>query len=112
MSIEWITDDGPGGGFRLPAEEAAAIAGILPVIDRLYAEGRDAEAEDLDAQVEDLMEQLDDAGEELDSESWDVAETGIEDYETDECDDEGFLDRAGLWDYWEPHMLTATDEAA
>ena len=89
------------------------------VCDRLYGLGTPkalAAAERLDALLEEFIEELCDRLEYVDSESRNISgsghpdgESGIEDYETDECAEE--LPPV-IGDYWEPHMLAACDDGA
>ena len=110
MTDLWISDS-PHKTFVLSTEKVVGIAGAITAIDGLYAAGRTAEAERLDAAVEQLMEELEAEGTELDTESSDVYESGIEDYEVDETKDEGFIsDPSDLEDYWWPFMLVASDD--
>lgn len=108
----WSTPPTPHLAYRLSDEYAALVEHAFGAIDRLYAGGRPEAAEDLDAMVDELLDELDAAGAELDAESADVQESGVEDYEVDECSDEGFLDGTATLHYWEPWMLVASDDAA
>jgi len=63
-----------------------------------------------------FIEEITDRLEYTDTESWNMSgsyhpegETGIEDYETDECAEE-LPPRSG--EYWEPHMLVACDDGS
>lgn len=105
----WFSD-GHRTAFVLPRDVVKLLKRSFNAVDRLYALGLHGQAESLDALVEELLDDLDNAGAELDAESPDVSETGIEDYELDESVDEGdFRSASGLYNYWEPDMLVASD---
>lgn len=78
----------------------------LSLCDFLYAAGEYDQAERLDMLLDEYFESADNELEYHETESWDDGDRimGIEDVETDECDDEPVADA-----YWEPHMLVATE---
>ena len=108
--LVWITDSTFSPGFQLSWDVVALIKRGFHAIDILYALARWEEAEHLDHLMEELLDDLDGAGDELDTESADILETGIEDYELDETADEGAINPPlSLEQYWEPDMLVASD---
>jgi hypothetical protein len=98
-------------GVRLRSEVEQLIDRGIAAVDHLYAAGYFKSAEDADAMLEDFFQELEWTAAELEAESWDVRESGIEDYEVDESVDEGYIGGSTMSDYWEPHMLVASDGA-
>jgi hypothetical protein len=120
MGREYWPFDFKTSACYLEANEAAKLARrAAEMCDRLYALGKPkslSAAEKLDSLLEEFIEEVSDRLEYVDVESWNMSgscnpeeETGIEDYEIDECAED--LPPV-VGDYWEPHMLTACDDGS